>query len=138
MTLVLGLDVGTQGTKGLVVDAESREVVARATASYDLLPGLPPGAAEQHPETWAGALRDVCGELARQVDLARVEALGVSGQQHGLVVLDGAGEVVRPAKLWCDTSTTDEARELSERLGRPVPAGFTASKVTWLARQTVD
>lgn len=60
---------------------------------------------------------------------------GVSGQQHGLVVLDAAGEVVRPAKLWCDTSTAAEAAELSRLLGRAVPAGFTAPKVLWLQRR---
>jgi xylulokinase len=58
----------------------------------------------------------------------------VSGQQHGCVVLDARGEVVRPAKLWCDTSTAAEAQELAQRLGRALPTGFTASKLLWLAR----
>jgi xylulokinase len=61
-----------------------------------------------------------------------VQGVGVSGQQHGCVVLDGHGCVIRPAKLWCDTSTAIEARELSRRLGRAVPVGFTASKLVWL------
>lgn len=137
MELFLGLDVGTQGTKGLVFDVETSRVVARASSSYDLIGGLAPGAAEQHPDTWVDAVRAVAAELARALGPAwrEVRALGVSGQQHGCVLLDEARRVVRPAKLWCDTETADEARELSARLGRAVPTGFTASKITWLARR---
>jgi xylulokinase len=127
--LYLGFDVGTQGTKALVIDAGGR-VLARASRSYGLLPDLPPGAAEQHPHTWREAVRGCCAELLADPRVARerVAALGVSGQQHGCVLVDARGEVLRPAKLWCDTSTAAEAEELG------VPAGFTASKVLWTAR----
>jgi len=118
--LFLGFDVGTQGTKALVIDGARSEVVARASRGYGLLPGLPPGHMEQHPDTWLEAVAATGRE--------------VLGQQHGCVVLDGAGQVVRPAKLWCDTATAAEARELGEQLGRAVPAGFTASKLVWLKR----
>jgi xylulokinase len=133
--LLLGLDVGTQGTKALVVDVDARAVVARASSSYDLIPGLPPGAAEQHPDTWWNAVRECARALAQQVELGRVRAVGVSGQQHGFVALDARKQVIRPAKLWCDTSTAAEARELTRTLGRHVPAGFTASKILWLKRR---
>jgi xylulokinase len=133
--LFAGLDVGTQGTKGVVVDAEARRIVARASVHYDLIEGLPAGAAEQHPETWIDAAREVFAKLRAQgVDPARVAGIGVSGQQHGFVALDAQGRVIRPAKLWCDTATADEARELSRRFGRAVPAGYTASKILWLKR----
>jgi xylulokinase len=132
--LFLGLDVGTQGTKALVVDADARAVVARASSPYDLLPGLPPGAAEQHPDTWWSAVRACAAAVAREIDARRIHAVGVSGQQHGFVALDSARRVIRPAKLWCDTSTAAEARELTQTLGRHVPAGFTASKILWLKR----
>ncbi|MEW6074517.1 MAG: xylulokinase [Planctomycetota bacterium] len=134
--LTLGLDVGTQGTKGLVADVEERRVVARAARAYDLLPGLPPGAAEQHPATWWEAVRGVVRELAAHpgVDPAAIGGIGVSGQQHGFVALDAADRVIRPAKLWCDTATAAEARELAATFGRPVPTGFTASKILWLKR----
>ena len=134
--LFLGFDVGTQGAKGLLLDGERGVVVARATRAYGLIEGLPVGAAEQHPDTWAAALRALTAELfaTPQVDAAELAAIGVSGQQHGCVVLDERGEVVRPAKLWCDTSTAEEARELSARLDRHLPAGYTASKLLWLAR----
>lgn len=135
--LYLGLDVGTQGTKGLVIDAGRGEIVARAESSYGLIEGLATGTAEQHPDTWGAALREVSQRLFATpgVDARRLAGIGVSGQQHGCVVLDERGDVVRPAKLWCDTSTAAEARELSQRLGRPVPTGFTASKLLWMARR---
>jgi xylulokinase len=135
--LYLGFDVGTQSTKALLVDAGSQRVVARASAAYGLIEGLPEGAAEQSPETWIEAARKCSAQLfaGREAMRARVAGVGVSGQQHGLVVLDEEERVVRPAKLWCDTSTADEARELSAALGRHVPAGYTASKILWLARR---
>jgi D-xylulose kinase len=133
--LWVGLDVGTQGTKGVVLDMAGK-VRARASVAYGLVEGLPEGAAEQHPETWIGAVAATCSQLLSTpgVPAKDVRGVGVSGQQHGLVVLDDQGEVVRPAKLWCDTSTAAEARELSERWGRPVPTGYTASKVLWIQR----
>jgi xylulokinase len=134
--LYLGLDVGTQGTKGVCLDADTRRIVARASKSYGLIEGLGPGAAEQHPDTWVDAVRGVTTELLGAVgDPGAVRGVAVSGQQHGLVVLDEAGRVVRPAKLWCDTTTVDEAEELSGVSGRPIPTGFTAPKALWLARR---
>ena len=109
--LYLGLDVGTQGTKALLVDVGTRVVVARASSAYDLIPGLPAGAAEQHPDTWWNAVRACAEALAREIDLTRVRGVGVSGQQHGFVALDAERRVIRPAKLWCDTATAAEARE---------------------------
>ena len=134
MGLVLGFDVGTQGTKGLAIDAEAGTVVARAARGYDLIDGLAPGAAEQHPSTWVDAVREVAAELCATIDPGAVQAVGVSGQQHGCVLLDRAGEVLRPAKLWCDTSTAAEARELALAFGRALPTGFTASKILWSKR----
>jgi len=142
--LFLGLDVGTQSTKGVLLDAATGTVVARAAHGHGpsgstsgvLIEGLPPGAAEQHPETWIEAVRQVARALLGTpgVQAAEVAGVGVSGQQHGLVVLDEERAVVRPAKLWCDTSTAFEAEVLSQALGRHVPVGYTASKVRWLAR----
>lgn len=132
--LHLGLDVGTQGTKALLLDVERGEVVARASSAYGLIEGLAPGAAEQHPDTWWQAVRACLATLARTQDLAGVRAVGVSGQQHGFVPLDAEGRVLRAAKLWCDTETAPEARELTRLFLRHVPAGFTASKILWLKR----
>ncbi len=143
-TLLLGIDSGTQSTKVLVVDARSGKVLAGASRTYDLLPNLPPGAKEQHPHTWrdatAAAIQDALKQARAQS--AEVQALGVSGQQHGFVALDRRGEVIRPAKLWCDTSTAAECAEITTRLGglkaairtlgNAVLPGFTASKILWL------
>ena len=133
--LFLGFDVGTQGTKAVVVDASRATIVARASCSYGLREGLPPGHMEQDPAIWIDAVARTGREVLRDVDPTRVAGIGISGQQHGAVVLDAQGEVVRPAKLWCDTATAAQARELSQRSGRPVPTGFTASKLLWLQRQ---
>jgi xylulokinase len=132
--LFLGFDVGTQSTKALVVDAARGEVVARAAAPYGLLPGLPPGHLEQHPDTWWQAVVATARDVLQQVDARRIAGIGVSGQQHGAVLLDADGAVVRPAKLWCDTATAAEAGELGAVLGRAVPTGFTASKLLWCKR----
>jgi xylulokinase len=145
-TLLIGIDSGTQSTKVLVVDAKDGKVLASAAQEYDLIPGLPPGAKEQHPHTWRDATASAIRRALRQAraSAAEVKAIGVSGQQHGFVALDKAGEVIRPAKLWCDTSTARECDEIMERvggqkktikaLGNAVLPGFTASKILWLKK----
>src|SRR5215471_626404 len=118
-TLLLGIDSGTQSTKVLVVDARDGKVLASAAQSYDLIPDLPPGAKEQHPHTWRDATASAIRRALRQAKAAtgEVKAIGVSGQQHGFVPLDKNNEVIRPAKLWCDTSTIAECEEITSRLG---------------------
>jgi len=143
-TLLLGIDSGTQSTKVLVVDANNGKVLASAALAYDLIPNLPPGAKEQHPHTWRDAAAKAIKQAlkAARATAAEVKAIGVSGQQHGFVPLDKAGDVIRPAKLWCDTSTAAECDEIMNRLGGfkatiraqgvGVLPGFTASKILWL------
>ena len=138
MSLFLGLDVGTQGTKALLLDGDSGAVAGRGAAPHGLIDSLPEGAAEQHPQQWLDAARAAAAQALAAAGAgaaARVAGVGVSGQQHGLVVLDAEGRVIRPAKLWCDTSTAAEADELSAALGRRVPVGYTASKILWLKRR---
>ena len=145
-TLVLGIDSGTQSTKVLVVNGQDGRVLGEAAESYDLIGGLPAGAKEQHPHTWrAAATKAIQKALkAAKASAGEVQAMGLSGQQHGFVPLDEAGEVIRPAKLWCDTSTARECEIITERLGGDKAAvrelgniiapGFTASKILWLKR----
>ncbi len=134
MGLHLGVDVGTQGTKALVYDSETGAVVGRGGVSYGLIEGLAAGACEQDPATWVEAVRAAVHEALAGQDAGAVKGIGVSGQQHGFVALDAGHEVIRPAKLWCDTETAPEAEELSRETGVQTPAGFTASKILWLKR----
>ncbi len=145
-TLLLGIDSGTQSTKVLVVDANNGKVLASAAEAYDLIPRLPPGAKEQHPETWRTATaRSIRAALKKaRAKSGEVCAIGVSGQQHGFVPLDKSGQVIRPAKLWCDTATAAECDEITARLGglkqtiarlgNAILPGFTASKILWLKK----
>src|ERR1043165_819377 len=118
-TLLIGVDSGTQSTKALVVDAKDGRVLGSGSQAYDLIPDLPPGAKEHHPHTWrhppAPALRQAMRNA--KVGHDEVKAIGVSGQQHGFVPLDKDGEVIRPAKLWCDTSTAAECDEITRKVG---------------------
>src|SRR5580700_2041173 len=118
-TLVLGVDSGTQSTKVLVVNANDGAVVGESVRAYGLIPGLPPGAKEQHPRTWRDATRQAILDALKEAKASagEVAAIGVSGQQHGFVPLDKEGEVIRPAKLWCDTSTASECDQITHKLG---------------------
>ena len=135
----LGVDIGTSGVKAIIV-APDGEVTASATAPLTL-ESPEPGWAEQDPGAWwratVSAVRDVVAVADRGV-----AAVGLSGQMHSSVFLDGAGEVIRPALLWCDGRTTAECREITERAGgearlrewvrNPALEGFTLPKVLWL------
>ncbi|MFN7944085.1 MAG: xylulokinase [Blastocatellia bacterium] len=142
----IGIDSGTQSTKAILLDADSGEVVASASAPYDLIGGLGAGHKEQNPTDWSTAVRNTISAVLMKsgIDRTKVRGIGVSGQQHGFVPLGEKDEVIRPAKLWCDTSTSDECAEIIEHLGglehtiaavgNGIPAGFTASKILWLKK----
>src|SRR5690606_34843487 len=89
----------------------------------------------QHPETWRSAVKSVLGRLTAGIEPNRLAGIGISGQQHGLVVLDDQDQVVRAAKLWCDTSTTEEADEITARARHAVPTGYTLPKLLWMKRK---
>jgi len=142
----VGIDNGTQSTKTIIVNGETGQVVGKATRAYGIIEGLPPGYKEQDPAVWIDALHEIISEALKEarIDPKGIRAIGVSGQQHGLVPLDEWGDVVRPVKLWNDTSTIKECEILTrklggkkkviELLGLKIPPGFTASKVLWLKR----
>lgn len=144
MSLFIGIDSGTQSVKAVVLDLDTRKVIAEARAPHRLIAGLPVGHMEQHPEEWARAMDQVILAVVAKVERRRIRGIGVSGQQHGFVPLDARGAVIRPAKLWCDTSTTAECALITRRLGGPKGAlrrtgnlilpGFTAPKILWLKR----
>jgi xylulokinase len=145
-TLVVGVDSGTQSTKALLVDARNGRPIAAGSASYGLIAKLPPGAKEQHPDTWRTAMVKAVRAALKgaRAKPDEIVAMGVSGQQHGFVPLDKSGRVIRPAKLWCDTTTVRECDELTSAmggvgraigtLGNAFLPGFTAPKILWLKK----
>jgi xylulokinase len=144
--LSLGIDSGTTSTRALVLDIETGKVLALARHQHRFVEPLPHGHAEQLPQTWVDAAnKAVCECLATIGERTNeIAAIGVSGQQHGLVVLDERNQPVRPAKLWCDTSTAADSDELNkvfpgpdqmiERTGNIIVSGYTAPKLLWLKR----
>ena len=142
--IFLGIDCGTQSTKVAALDWETGEILASAGDAYGFVEGLPQGAMEQEPSWWTSAaekgILSVVGSLGPRA--SEIAGIGVSGQQHGLVAVDASGEVLRPAKLWCDTSTTVECEEITSALGgnrraialtgNTMRAGYTAPKIRWL------
>ncbi|MBL8255875.1 MAG: xylulokinase [Pseudoxanthomonas mexicana] len=146
MSLVAGIDAGTQSLKVVVYDPVTREVVASASAPLDLISGED-GSREQHPADWIAAMR-ACFSRIDPARRARIAALAVSGQQHGFVPVDADGEVLAPAKLWCDTSTSAECGQIMDAAGgaartialagNPILAGYTASKLPWTKTHRPD
>jgi len=142
--IALGIDCGTQSLKTVALDGETGEVLASASRAYGLVEGLPPGHLEQDPEIWWDALKETVAEVLASLGSRRgeVAALGVSGQQHGFVPLDAEFGVIRPAKLWCDTSTAAQCGEIRAAIGgrdaviglvgNDMLPGFTAPKILWL------
>ncbi len=135
MTLVAGVDSSTQSCKVVVCDAASGRVVRQASAPH-------PDATEVDPLRWWDAWTTASAGL-----LDGVEAVAVAGQQHGMVAVDAAGEVVRPALLWNDTRSAADAADLvaergadawAEAVGSVPLASFTVTKLRWLARHEPD
>lgn len=139
MSVVVGLDVGTSGTKGLAL-TEDGTIAARAEVAYEL--STPhPGWAEQDPEDWWRAAEAVLDALRREAGAP--VGIGLSGQMHGLVALDAADRVLRPAILWNDQRTAAECAEIEATLGfeqligltgNRALTGFTAPKLQWIRR----
>ncbi|MGB0991964.1 MAG: xylulokinase [Akkermansiaceae bacterium] len=144
---ILGIDTGTQSTKALAFDLEKARVVAEASQSYPMIDGLPDGHREQDPALWIQAVNTTIRECIKQLGdgAKRIAAIGVSGQQHGLVTLDQTNSIIRPAKLWCDTSTSEQCDEIArafggnpgliELAGNPILPGYTASKILWMKQK---
>jgi xylulokinase len=144
MPMLIGVDVGTSGTRALAVTTEG-DLVAEATRSHELLTPRP-GWSEQDPAQWWEATRAVLAEVAA-VGGDEVIGLGLTGQMHGSVFLDAGGGVIRPALLWNDQRTAAECDEITRRVGEerllelagnPALTGFQAPKIVWLARHEPD
>lgn len=143
--LYLGIDCGTQGTKAIVFDSESGVVLSKGYAKHDIIADKN-GTREQNAAWWITALKEaVRTALAKEnIDGKKIAACAVSGQQHGLVLLDKSGNVIRNVKLWNDTSTAQCNDEIISdvgsmddvwrEIGTSFPVGFTASKVRFICK----
>ncbi|PKO23375.1 MAG: xylulokinase [Chloroflexi bacterium HGW-Chloroflexi-1] len=147
MSYFLGIDTSTTATKALLMRA-SGAVVAVASSEYPYETPRPLWS-EQHPNLWWGAtvasIRQVLADSG--VDPARVAGVGLTGQMHGLVLLDEAGQVLRPAILWNDQRTGAQCDEIRRRLGKArlirltgndALTGFTAPKILWVQEHEPD
>lgn len=141
MKYVIGIDLGTSATKTVLFD-EKGTTVASASREYDLLQPHN-GWAEQNPADWYDAAIETLSKVVADsgVDKNNIVSIGISGQMHGLVMLDEECNVLRPSILWCDQRTGKECDELTEMLSRdklieitanPALTGFTASKILWV------
>jgi len=143
MKYLLGIDLGTSGTRTVLFDPDGK-VVAAKTAEYPLYQPHN-GWAEQEPEDWWQAAVDTIGHVVREsgVDPRDIAALGISGQMHGLVMLDGRGEPLRRCIIWADQRTGEECADITKAVGakrlieitaNPALTGFTASKIMWVKK----
>ena len=134
----IGIDVGTSSVKALLVD-ESGVVVKKATPEYDF--STPKSLwAEANPSDWWEATQNAIKTLLVNVDSSQIGGIGLTGQMHGMVVLDKGGNVLRPCIMWNDQRSHVECNEITNRIGRekileitgnPVLPGFTAPKILW-------
>jgi len=142
MKIVLGIDNGTQSTKTMFYDVDSKTVVAMASAEHNMI-AEDDGSREQKAEWWIDALQECLKQVDPQIR-ASVQAVGVSGQQHGFVAIDGEGNPLYKVKLWCDTSTAGECDDITQiyggedkllsEVGNLIAPGYTASKILWLKK----
>lgn len=141
MSYVIGVDCGTSGTKTVLFD-EMGKVIASHTIEYPMYQPKN-GYAEQEPADWANAMLDTINAVMAKSGVSKNDVIGVgiSGQMHGLVMLDGEGKVLRRSIIWCDQRTEAEVEQMNKILGReklieitanPALTGWTAAKILWV------
>ncbi|HTW44872.1 MAG TPA: xylulokinase [Acidobacteriaceae bacterium] len=139
--MLVGIDVGTGGTRAVLVD--SGKVVSAAAVEHAPFRSPHPGWAEQDPEDWWRAAQEAIREVLVAAGSPRIEAVGLTGQMHGAVMLDATGEVLRPSLIWCDQRTDEECDWLHAEIGRerlieltanPALPNFTLTKLLWVRK----
>lgn len=143
--LYIGVDLGTSSVKLLLMD-EAGDIKSIVTREYPLF--FPqPGWSEQNPEDWYSGLVDGIKELTKDCDKSAIDGISFSGQMHGMVILDEADKVIRPAILWNDGRTQAECDYLNDEIGRDkiskytgnmALTGFTAPKLLWVKKNEPD
>jgi xylulokinase len=141
MSYLLGVDIGTSGTKTVIFDISGKPVES-CTITYPLYQERN-GWAEQEPADWWEAAKYTINAVIKKssIKATDIKSIGLSGQMHGLVMLDKAGKVLRRSIIWCDQRTGRECNEITSRVGadrlisitaNPALTGFTASKILWV------
>ena len=141
MEYLIGIDLGTSGTKTVLFDKMGK-VISSASVEYPMFQEKN-GWAEQEPADWWHAAADTIRTVIEKsgIDAGEVKGVGISGQMHGLVMLDRDGKVLRRSIIWCDQRTAAECEEITEKVGakrlieitaNPALTGFTASKILWV------
>lgn len=141
MKYSLGIDLGTSGTKTVLFDTLGN-VIASDTIEYPLYQPKN-GYAEQDPADWANAAVNTIKNVLQKskIDSSDIVGIGISGQMHGLVMLDENNEVIRKSIIWCDQRTEKEVEEMNQKVGReklieitanPALTGWTAAKILWV------
>ena len=140
MAVIAGIDVGTQSTKVVLYDEKTRDIIAQASSPHRII-AQDDGTREQKASWWTDAIR-TCFDSIDERSKRRIDAIGVSGQQHGFVPLDKDGNVLYNVKLWNDTSTASECeyltrcaggrQKLLENEGNLILPGYTIGKILWL------
>src|ERR1700761_8795445 len=140
--MFLGIDVGTGGTRAVLVDREGRVLISHSVEHVSIA-SAHMGWAEQDPDDWWRASRVAISEVMKEAAAAghKVESVGLTGQMHGCVMLDAEGIVLRPALIWCDQRTQPECDWLTEKIGaarlieltcNPALPNFTLTKLLWV------
>ncbi|MBN2469855.1 MAG: xylulokinase, partial [Anaerolineae bacterium] len=146
MTLLLGIDLGTSSVKVVLFDVETARSVAVASVEYPVLRPAP-DRAEQDPHTWWEAVIQATRQALAGHPADAVAAIGFSGQMHGTVLLDDAGNVLHPAIIWADQRSAAECEALTAALGPEAyarltgtlpAAGFMGPTLLWLRRHAPD
>lgn len=141
MNYLIGIDIGTSGTKAVLFDFDGNALRSHSV-EYPLYQPHN-GWAEQNPQDWWDAVQTTLRAVTQDIDSSEIAAVGLSGQMHGLVLLDEEGEVLRPSIIWCDGRTAEECKEITQLVGaqrlisitaNPALTGFTASKIRWVQK----
>lgn len=144
VSYLLGFDLGSSSVKASLMDAEKNIVIASATypKTEMIIDSVKPGWAEQDPEIWWQNLKLATKEIlsTTNIDVERIEGIGISYQMHGLVLVDKDQKVLRPSIIWCDSRAVDIGNKAFNDLGTTYclsnflnsPGNFTASKLRWV------
>src|SRR5215213_1378750 len=136
---LIGIDVGTSGSRVVLIDSAGA-IIASATVEHEPFISHRTGWAEQDPcEWWQASATAIRAALAKaELPADEIKAIGLTGQMHGAVLLDGCGEVLRPAIIWCDQRSTSQCEDLTSDIGasrlieltcNPALTGFTLPKI---------